>query len=95
MLGFLSPERAAALLAQTEAQMGAKINPAFIANRRAMVGVRGLEGSRRVVALVPAVMAIKQGDHVAFTGGHRDATLPCNYVPNLISGPAPTSGKTR
>lgn len=91
--GFLSPESAAALLTRTEASVGAKINPAFAQNLRASLSVKTGQGSRRVVALVPNGMIVKPGDRVAFTRGHRDMSLPCNYIPNLISTVAASGGQ--
>jgi uncharacterized membrane protein len=80
--GFLSVQKAQALLHSTEAQLHAKINPKYVNNPRAILSSNG----QSVIAIVPASMSVKVGDQVEYSGGYTDPSLPCHYVPNLISG---------
>ena len=91
VVGFMSAGQAASLLARTQAAVGASINPAFLHNARAIIGVPDARGGRKAIELVPLGVTVKAGDRVRYAGGFRDATLPCNYVPPLISGP--TAGR--
>lgn len=83
VVGFLLQEQAQTLTQRTEAQLQAKLNPAFVNNLRAVITPEGTQS--RLVALVPATMAVNIGDQVVFTGGYKDPSLPCHYMPNLIS----------
>ena len=89
VVGFMSASQAASLLARTQASVGASINPAFLHNARAVIGVPDAHSGRKAIALVPAGLTVKPGDRVTYAGGFRDPSLPCNYVPPLISGPIP------
>ena len=40
----------------------------------------------RVIVILPAGLVVKPGDRVAFASGHRDWSMACGYVPNLIIG---------
>ena len=68
---------------RTQAQLHAQLNPAYVNNLRAVITPEGTE--LRFIALVPASMTVKTGDVVEFNGGYKDPSLPCAYVPNLVS----------
>ena len=89
VIGFMSASQAASLLARTQASLSAAINPAYLHNPRAIIGVPDAHSGRKAIALVPASMTVKPGDRITYIGGFRDATLPCNYVPPLIVGLPP------
>jgi hypothetical protein len=87
---FIDPARAQALIVRTQAQAGGKIDPDYVDNLR--VAVRMDDGQRATV-LVPKAMDVRVGDRVAVEGSYRNAKLPCNYIPNLVTvdlGPSPT-----
>jgi hypothetical protein len=93
VVGFLTPQEAQDLLQRTQTQVQAQINPAYLTNQRALITPEGTQA--RITALVPLTMTVKIGDQVAFNGGYRDISLPCHYIPNLIStvvSPAPPAG---
>ncbi len=73
---------AQALLQRTEVQLHANINPGYISNLRAVVSP---DGQKRIVAIVLASITVKAGDQVVYSGAYRDQSLPCHYMPNLIS----------
>lgn len=83
IVGFLSRERAAQLMTLTQQRANARINPDYVSNIRAIIMQ---PDGRRVVVLVPPGMAVKPGDRVAFASGHRDWSMACGYIPNLIIG---------
>ena len=87
IVGFMSASQSATLLARTQASVNATINPAFVHNVRAVIGIPDARSGRKAIALVPAGMTVKPGDKVRYDGGYRDPKLPCNYVPPLISTP--------
>jgi hypothetical protein len=89
VVGFLSPQQASDLLQKTQVQLHANINPLFLTNLRAQIDTP----SGRVIALVPTTMTVRPGDQVQFSGAHRDFSLPCHYVPNLINGFIKTGGQ--
>ena len=83
IVGFLTPDQTMHLLESTQRSAGMTINPNYVANVRALVKVDG--GPDRVVALVPNGLIVHPGNRVEFAGGHVDPTLPCHYLPNLIT----------
>jgi regulator of extracellular matrix RemA (YlzA/DUF370 family) len=95
VVGFLSPEQALDLMQRAEAQLHAKLNPAFLKNPRAVITPDGTQ--LRLVALVPATVTVNIGDQVVYNGAYKDPGLPCHYMPNLISNvisPAASGGGT-
>jgi len=93
VVGFMSLEQARDLTQRTEAERQAKLNPLYIDNLRAFVRPDG--SPMRFIAIVPATLAVKIGDQVEFGGAYRDPSLPCHYMPPLISkiaGPAAPAG---
>lgn len=88
VVGFEDRATSLARIKLTEANTGGPIDPAYIDNQR--VTVRLMNGNYRVL-LVPTTMQVQVGDRIRFQGGFRNMSLPCNYVPNLITadlGPA-------
>ena len=83
VVGFLSRDQAARMVALTQQRARAKINPDYVSNVRAVIMV---PNGRRIIVLVPSSMAVKPGDRVAFTSGRRDWSMACGYIPNLIIG---------
>lgn len=83
VVGFMSSEQALDLTQRTEAERQAKLNPAYINNLRVFVRPDG--SPMRFVAIVPATTTVKIGDQVEFGGAYRDPSLPCHYMPPLIS----------
>ncbi len=87
--GVLAAQRRAA---GNERSIGGPINPAFANTPRAIVRMDGSEtGATGQIAVLPPGMTVNIGDHVTFDGIHRDLTMPCGFVPPLVTadnGPA-------
>lgn len=89
VVGFLSTDQALRLMQSTQFTSHLAINPDYVANVRSLVHLNGsIEGSR-FVYLVPKDMTVRIGYHVDVAGGHLDPSLPCHYMPNLITRLAP------
>jgi hypothetical protein len=89
IVGFLTVPQALATIQRTQRNMGGLIDPEYVSNIRVLVRV---DGRRQVVGvLVPGNMTVKLGEHVMYMTAHRNAALPCNYIPNLIAYPAISS----
>ena len=87
--GFENRSISLARIQLTEQTVGGKIDPDYVDNLRVDVH---LDSGRDIVFLVPKALAVRVGDRVTVQGGYRNAALPCNYIPNLITadlGPAP------
>jgi hypothetical protein len=87
---FIDHDRAIALVDRTQQQAGGKIDPDYIDNQR--VTVR-LDNGGRATVLIPKPMSVRLGDRVTVQGAYRNAQLPCNYIPNLVTadlGPSPS-----
>ena len=82
VVGFLSREQAATLLARSQEATGARINPNYLGNPRVIIT---MPNGSRLVVISPSGMAVKPGDQVAFAGYHRDSSMACGYIPNLIT----------
>jgi hypothetical protein len=82
--GFLSGEDALAETRVVEAQLGAKISPAYLSLKRARVEAYPRNGNWATMAAIPEHMAVKSGDVVELNSRHRDSSLPCNFVPWTI-----------
>jgi hypothetical protein len=85
IIGFLSQSEASDLLQRTEMQLRARINPHYLTNLRAVVEPSGFSGGRRYIAIVPKTLAVRVGDQIEYAGGYTDTSMPCHYIPNLIS----------
>src|SRR6185312_10335923 len=84
---------AEAMIVRTQAMAGGKIDPDYANNQRLAVT---LDDGQRFTVLAPPGMVVHVGDRVAVQSSYRNAQLPCNYVPNLVtadlgSAPVPTS----
>ncbi|MDB5439533.1 MAG: hypothetical protein JWM33_1960 [Caulobacteraceae bacterium] len=82
VVNLLTDQAAKALLARTEANLGAPIDPAYLNNQRANVR---LEDGRRATVLLPLGMAASPGDRIAYQGAYRSPGPGCSYVPNLAT----------
>ena len=83
IIGFLSQEKASSLIAVTQQRTGARINPDYVSNPRAIIS---LPDGRKTVVLLPPSLSAKPGDRVAYASGHRDWSMACGYIPNLVIG---------
>jgi hypothetical protein len=82
-------------LAANERSVGGPINPTFANTPRAIVQPdENPLGAQRQIAVVPPGMTVGIGDHVTFNGIHRDAGMPCGYVPPLITSDSPAASPT-
>jgi hypothetical protein len=88
IIGFEPRAQSLADIPRREARLGGTIDPAYVADLRAMVRqddgrVQGFDVSQG--------MAVQVGDRVTLEDSYRNRSLPCSYVPILIvadSGPA-------
>jgi hypothetical protein len=62
-----------------------RINPNYIRNVRVAVQVGNAQERPLLLALLPPGMSAQVGDHVEFLTGHPDQSMPCHYIPNLVS----------
>ena len=85
VIGFLTSDEATKLLQRTQFASHMAINPDYLANVRSLVHLDGSPPEMRSVYLVPQGENVRIGDHVKVAGGHLDPSLPCHYIPNLIS----------
>ena len=94
VIGFEGTLAAQQRMFANERVIGGPITPAFANTPRALVQIDGSApdaGSQIVV--VPPGMTVGIGDHITFNAIHRDASIPCGYVPPLVtsdSGPPTT-----
>jgi hypothetical protein len=88
VVGFENHDISLARIQLTQTQMGGKIDPAYIANQR--VNLR-MPNGRIVIFIRPDNLPVHLGDRVTVQDSYRNVSLPCNYVPQLITsdlGPA-------
>ena len=81
--GFLSAERALAATRTAEAQLGAKISPAYLSLPR--VSIENPQRNLTSIAAVPEQMTVKIGDVVEVGTRYRDPSLPCSFIPWIIN----------
>jgi hypothetical protein len=81
--GFLTDEQVLAVTRSTEAQSGAKINPAYL--RLKHVWVSWQNGRSVTMAAVPEHMSVKIGVSVELNFRYRDPSLPCHFIPVTIN----------
>jgi hypothetical protein len=78
-----------------ERAMGGPITPAFANTPRAIVHTDGsAPDAGGQIVVVPPGMTVGIGDHITFNNAHRDASIPCGFLPPLVtsdSGPASTT----
>jgi hypothetical protein len=72
-----------------ERTFGGTIDPAYINNQRVIVR---MPNGQEQVMLQPDTVTVRPGDRVTMQDSYKSPTLPCSYIPNLITGdlgPAP------
>jgi hypothetical protein len=87
VIGLISDEEASARTQSVEADLGAKISPAYVPLGRVTVEQSPQAGSwsTTTMAAIPEHMAVKIGDMVELSSRHRDQSLPCHFVPWTIN----------
>jgi hypothetical protein len=84
--GVVPGEQASAATRTVEAQLGAKISPAYVSLPR--VAIEGYPDTNiKSMAAVPERMTVKIGDLVEVNTRYRDASLPCHFIPWVINRP--------
>jgi hypothetical protein len=83
--GFLSDEEALPETKASEAQLGAKISPAYLSLKRARVEAYPGGGRWETGVGIPEHMAVEVGDLVELNSRYRDASLPCHFIPWTIN----------
>jgi hypothetical protein len=87
VIGFVPDEEASARTRSVEADLGAKISPAYVPLSRATVEQYQQPGrwsSTTTMAAIPEHLAVKIGDMVELSSRHRDQSLPCHFIPWTI-----------
>jgi hypothetical protein len=82
--GLLSSEEALAETRKAEAELGAQINPAYVALKQATVERYPRGDNWSTTAAIPEHLAVKIGDLVELNGRRRDQSLPCHFIPWTI-----------
>ncbi|HEY2528245.1 MAG TPA: retropepsin-like aspartic protease [Xanthobacteraceae bacterium] len=83
--GFLTDEQVLAATRSVEAQLGAKVNPAYLALKHATVRGYWQNRSSETMAAVPEHMSVKVGDAVELNSRYRDPSVPCHFIPWTIN----------
>ena len=90
--GFVSGDQALAGTRAAEAQLGAKISPAYLSLKRVKVEAYPQSGDWTTLAAIPEHIAVKIGDLVDLSSRYRDPALPCNFIPWTINRPVDHAG---
>jgi len=80
---FVPSEEALAITRMVEAQLGAKISPAYLPLGRA--SIQPLPGGSPTIAAIPANVIVNIGDLVEVSTRYRDGSLPCHFFPWTIN----------
>jgi hypothetical protein len=83
--GFLSGRQALAITQRVEAQLGAKINPAYTSLERVNIELTLSGGSGFTLAAIPDGMTVKIGDLVEINSRYKDPSLPCHFIPWMVN----------
>ena len=96
VLGFENAQEAQLRMRTNEQSMGGLINPAYAITPRAIVRPDGsVPGGMSQIVVVPPNMTVNPGDHITFSSIHRDTSMPCGFIPPLVTadtGPAQSDG---
>jgi transglutaminase-like putative cysteine protease len=82
--GFVSADQAQTATRAVEAQLGAKISPAYVSWPR-VVAEGYPDGSLKTMAAIPENMTVNVGDVVELNTRYRDPSLPCHFIPWLVN----------
>jgi len=82
--GFLTDEQVMQITKAVEAQLGSKVNPAYLPLRHVMARVHWQDRDLQTMAAIPAQLSVKTGDAVELSSRYRDPTLPCHFIPWTI-----------
>lgn len=82
---YVPDEQAVALTRRVEAELGAKISPAYLSLKRVKVEGNPKTGYWVTMAAIPEDLSVKVGDVVELNGRYRDPKLPCHFIPWTIN----------
>jgi hypothetical protein len=82
---FLAGEAASARVREIEAELGAKMSPAYVALNRVTVVAYPPSDSWSTMAAIPEGLTVKIGDLVELKSRYRDQSLPCHFIPWTIN----------
>ena len=85
VLGQLTESQAASAMEANQRVFDLRINPHYIGNTRLAVHIDGMPAGGSSVVLLPRGLSARAGDRIEFLGGHADPSMPCHYVPPLVS----------
>jgi len=85
VIGFFTPEQTQARVASDEARLGGTISPSFATLQRVVIRPDFETRNRLWISALPPGLHVALGDHVTYNTGYRDNSLPCSYVPTLIT----------
>jgi len=81
---FISDEQALVRTSEVEAELGAKINPAYLSLKRVKVERYPQSDNWATMAAIPENLDVKIGDVVELKSHYRDPSLPCHFIPWTI-----------
>lgn len=82
---FLTREEVLAATLTVEAQLGAKVNPAYLPLKHVFTAGYGQDAGLATMAAVPGHMSVKTGDTIELNSSYRDPGLPCHFIPWTVS----------
>jgi len=85
VLGLLTQGQATKAMQINQANYDLHINPNYASNIRIFVHVDGTPEGAFGVALLPAGLSVRIGDRVEYLTGRVDPSMPCHYIPPLVS----------
>ncbi len=85
VIGLVPDVQALAGTRAIEANLKARISPAYLALKRVNVALDPQGDHRTTMAAIPEHMAVQIGDLVELDTRYRDPSLPCNFIPWTIN----------
>lgn len=82
---FLTRQEALEATLAVEAQLGARVNPAYLRLRHVYARGYGQDTGLATVAAVPDHLSVRTGDTVELGSRYRDPNLPCHFIPWTVS----------
>ena len=85
VLGQLTESQATSTMEVNQRLFDLRISPHYIGNARLAVHIDGTPAGGWSVVLLPRGLSARAGDRVEFLGGHVDPSMPCHYIPPVVS----------
>jgi hypothetical protein len=85
IVGFFTAEQSQATFRNRAGMRGGEPSPTYLGNLWVRIHPDGAAPGVVRGTVLPAGMQVAIGDHVRFDGAYRDPSLPCHFVPSLIT----------